>query len=156
MGIARKIGLLAAAGAIYAAGVFTSERAQNIGFYLAHPRAQVEAGYCNIDGWHKEKTINENGSIETYLTNENGNMLPCLDGQISLQVGTIDYVAGNIKPGEQQRVVMSLYENLQPEEKKQVAKTVTKDYVSDEWIDFKEKMEQWWDNLIDKKPNGGN
>lgn len=161
------VGIAVIGSAIYTTGVLTSDSARNAAFYAMHPQAQIEAGYCNIDDWHGEKVINPRGNIEAFFVNEKGYGLPCLEGQISMQLGNDGYVIENLrretKPAaiangynslpEEQRleVVVENYDKLSPKNQDALADELMSKNYQNKWEQFKRTMRDWWNGIVNQE-----
>ncbi len=164
MGKIRKIFCATLIGAaLYASGVFTSNKAQDAAFHAVHPGAKIEQGYCqDFGGLCKKRVVNQNGNIETYLVDSRGKTLPCFEGEMSIQVGTYEYVMQNMAEDKRALAIDNGYRSLKqqrPRAATSLSTLVWQDLTEEQRLDLvidnysnlsPEKQEQLADGLLSR------
>ena len=153
-------------GAMYAAGVFSSNAAQEIGYRVTHPKTAIEQGYCaDFGAVHKQRVINEAGNLETYIVGPDDTALPCYDGKLGLQVGDPNYIVGNLTEAQKSDLSNSFYDGLNeerkvgvvlenfdelcPEAQETLASGVLQKHCDTKWEQFKQMSKEWWDSVTE-------
>jgi len=137
--------------ASYALGVLTANKAEEVFYGATHLRAQTAQGFSKDFGdWHKERRINEHDNIETFLSNGR-TTLPCLEGELGIQIGTDEYVMKNMPPQRRAAAIETGYDSLSVELQGDLADTVLKSYCNQKWEQFKQGVHNCWNYVV-----GGN
>jgi len=134
----------------FGAGVFSSERVEDITYDLLHQFPEVEQGYCPTDvRWEIERKANAKGNTESYIVGSNGLSLPCFEGLEGPLFGDVLYIAKTAPLDQRQTLARESYLGSSEEQREDLAMFVAKDYMGLQWTQLKRKVDNLWKEITD-------